>query len=321
MKSHFRTMFLLGAAVFTCISGQHLILDPPSSTKGGSPVAIIWIHGMQCEPEAYKTFALEVQQAGINTGGGNDLEIWVGIPKFVFDVPEPILIAKYIDETLNELKDKKHGFPEGAPVFLAAHSLGGVMSQIYLEGSKHDQIQGLMLMGSVLLRKTRSISATGTTLFNFTTPTLTMQGTKDGLLRVSRGAESYWHSMTNIDPSQANNYPVIAFEGFSHSSWMDASMLPKAVTDKDLKPEVDEITAHKSGAAVMVAFMRNTTGQPTNTDLHKLVRSSEDIFAPLINAMILEGSYNLKEPCYNKTLVNEVSPTCLQGNKWSERAQ
>ena len=111
------------------------------------------------------------------------------------------------------------------------------MSQNYLKD--HIGISGLMLMGSVLLRNTRSISATGTTLFNFETPTLTMQGTKDGILRVSRGAESYWHSVTNIDPSQANNYPVVAFEGFSHSSWMDASMIPSAVVAKDLKPEVD----------------------------------------------------------------------------------
>jgi len=97
-----------------------------------------------------------------------------------------------------------------------------------------------MLMGSVLLRNTRSISGSGTTIFNFTTPTLTMQGTKDGLLRVSRGAESYWHSITNLDKSQDGMYPVVAFEGLSHSSWMDSTMLPSAVVNKDLKPEIVE---------------------------------------------------------------------------------
>ena len=117
---------------------------------------------------------------------GNNLEIWVGIPKFALDITEPVLFDKYTDEILKEIKDEKHEFPEGGSVFLAAHSLGGVMSQIYLKN--HNEFSGLMLMGIVLLRNTRSIPATGTTLYNFKTPILTMQGTKDGLLRVSRGA-------------------------------------------------------------------------------------------------------------------------------------
>jgi hypothetical protein len=206
-------------------------------------------------------------------------------------------------------------------VFLAAHSLGGVMSQIYLEGSSPIEVKGLMLMGSVLLRNTRYISGDGTTIYNFTTPTLTMQGTKDGLLRVSRGAESYWHSVTNLDPSQAGKYPVVAFEGLSHSSWMDASMLPSAVVNKDLKPEVEEKEAHQMGAGVMVTFMKNHTGITDKSNMDSYVKNSEETFQPLMTAMALEGSYNIKEPCYNKTLVNSDIKTCLQGSKWTEYAQ
>jgi len=29
----------------------------------------------------------------------------------------------------------------------------------------------------------------------------------------------------------------------------------------------------------------------------------------------------MKEPCYDSTLVNRDSPTCLQGSAWSEQAQ
>jgi len=53
--------------------------------------------------------------------------LWVGIPEFVFDVPEPLLIAHYVEDTLKQLKEK-HSFPEDGNVFLAAHSLGGVMT-------------------------------------------------------------------------------------------------------------------------------------------------------------------------------------------------
>lgn len=84
---------------------------------------------MRCKPEAYKTIATEVQNVGATQGQ----KVWVGLPEFVFDAPEPVLIGHYVSETLEELK--KHGF-EGDNVFMAAHSLGGVMTQLYVGG--HD---------------------------------------------------------------------------------------------------------------------------------------------------------------------------------------
>jgi len=56
-------------------------------------------------------------------------------------------------------------------------------------------------MGSVLLRTTRAIESNGKTKFNFELPVLTITGTKDGLMRVTRAAESFWHSNVNVDPS------------------------------------------------------------------------------------------------------------------------
>lgn len=41
----------------------------------------------------------------------------------------------------------------------------------------------------------------------------------------------------------------------------------------------------------------------------------------MIDAMFLENSYNIKEPCYAKTLINPDSKTCLKGSKWSAEAQ
>ena len=32
---------------------------------------------------------------------------------------------------------------------------------------------------------------------------------------------------------------------------------------------------------------------------------------PLIEAMELEGSYVMKPPCYNRTLINKKNPKCL----------
>ena len=72
-------------------------------------------------------------------------------------------------------------------------------------------------MGSVLTRDQRSINADGTSHYDYKVPTLTIGGTKDGLMRVSRVAESFWHSHLNINSSQKDLFPVMAFEGVSHA--------------------------------------------------------------------------------------------------------
>jgi len=72
------------------------------------------------------------------------------------------------------------------------------MAQNYAKG-KSDSIKGQILMGSVLLRGNRKINSDGTTHMDYDVPTLTLGGTKDGLLRVTRLTESYWHQYENIE--------------------------------------------------------------------------------------------------------------------------
>lgn len=72
-------------------------------------------------------------------------------------------------------------------------------------------------MSSVLLRDRRSISADdGTSFYNYDTPTLTIGGSKDGLMRVTRVAESYWHQVSNIYETQASMFPVEVLSGVAH---------------------------------------------------------------------------------------------------------
>ena len=75
---------------------------------------------------------------------------------------------------------------------LAGHSLGGVMAQNYAK-AHFSEIKGQILMGSVLTRDKRQLNDDGSTHFTQQVPTLTLGGTKDGLMRVSRLAEAYWH--------------------------------------------------------------------------------------------------------------------------------
>ena len=230
---------------------KSVILDP-ENTASGKPVAIVWIHGMKCEPEAYQKPAVEFQKAAEAQG----YKAWVGIPEFAFDVPEPILIDHYVESTIADLR--KQGFT-GDNVFLAAHSLGGVMTQIYTKLKPH-AAKGQILMGSVLNQDKRSINKQGETEINTSIPTLTLAGEKDGLLRITRGAVSYYHEEQNITPSQKGHYRVYALDGVSHASFMDSSMLPDNVKKNDLSPEIDEQEGHQKIAKTMVGWISDVLG-------------------------------------------------------------
>lgn len=121
---------------------------------------------------------------------------------------------------------------------MAGHSFGGVVAQKYTEGNA-DQIKAQVLMGSTLTRETRGLESDGTSIYNYGVPTMTIGGTKDGMMRISRIAESYWHSTVNINNAQKNLFPVIALEGVSHMQFMSGTP-PAAVEKRDLKPDVTE---------------------------------------------------------------------------------
>jgi len=57
-------------------------------------------------------------------------------------------------------------------------------------------------MAGNLLRDHRSNNnETGHTEMNYDVPTLSITGTRDGLFRVTRAVEGYYHQVLNIDPS------------------------------------------------------------------------------------------------------------------------
>ena len=177
-----------------------------------------------------------------------------------------------------------------------------------------DTIKGQFLMGSVLLRDNHSINDDGTTHFEYDVPTLTLGGTKDGLMKVSRLAESYWHQYNNIEDAQKYHFPIYAMEGTTHMSYMTGDA-PSAVLKKDLIPDVDDSTARKSFAGAVVDFVSKVVADDFSKDIKS--NNSQKILAPLIEGMEMEGSYALKPPCYGHETENPNVPTCLHGNPWT----
>jgi len=54
---------------------------------------------------------------------------------------------------------------------------------------------------------------------------MVLAGTRDGLYRISRNAESYFHLVSNIDPKQANDYDVVVLKGVNHGLYCDAKYI------------------------------------------------------------------------------------------------
>ena len=82
---------------------------------------------------------------------------------------------------------------------------------------------------------------------------LHVDGTLDGLYRLTRQAEGYYHMK---DPE---NFPVVTFEGVTHMQFASGAP-PSNVAKNDLKPEVTDDAAHDMIATVMADFLRAQLG-------------------------------------------------------------
>jgi len=88
-------------------------------------------------------------------------------------------------------------------------------------------------MGSNIVRKNRSINKDGTTHINLTTPTLTIGGTRDGIVRITRIAESYYHQVENIEASAKGKFPIVLLKNAAHHSFMNGTP-SKGIQSNDL---------------------------------------------------------------------------------------
>jgi hypothetical protein len=105
------------------------------------------------------------------------------------------------------------------------------------------EFQGQILMGGGILRGNRAnVNSTGNTHMDMIS-TLTISGTKDGLYRISRAGEGFYHGVTNIESRQKDWFPNVIIEGASHGSFMDETMLPSLVASSDLQPDITQAVA------------------------------------------------------------------------------
>jgi hypothetical protein len=159
--------------IVTQASDSSYVLTP--SGRDGEQVGVVIIQGAQCPPSGYEHLAREIQSS-LND---NSMNAWIGVPEYIADVPEPLQFGSKFEEIVSKMKDK--GMNETTKIVVAAHSLGAVMSQSWVHDHASDHnVVAQVLFGATVLRKYRDKS--------YPVPTLTVDGTLDGLLHITRQA-------------------------------------------------------------------------------------------------------------------------------------
>lgn len=285
MTSFSLFFFLVTIANVLAFGDSDTVMNP---IKDGTPVGLIIVQGAQIPTAAYEPLAKAIQKA-------SPYKLFVVMPAFLLDVPEPLVLSKGITDAQNKLYAA--GLPKNAPIVYSGHSLGGAMLQDYVFSCKDCALQ--ILMGSGLLRK----YSNGSKSRVFPVPTLTIDGSLDGLMRVTRQAENYYHYIRHGDADNYFKFPVVLFEGMNHMQFASGTP-PSNVKKNDLAAEITADDAWTMTANAIADFMNVNLGissssvvSSSKANLQKAVTVTGTIVTPIIASLEQEGFQHFKKPC------------------------
>ena len=283
-------------------AADDVILKPLK--QGAEEVALIMVQGLLIQPDQYIPLAQSVQNA-------SNYSLWVGIPQFDGDMVVPVDPSEGIARILGSMRDG--GMSTATTVFFAGHSVGGAALQDYVNSEAKDA-PGLILLGSFLRRWYRNET--------YPVPTMTIGGELDGLARVTRIMEEYYHRVLHSNEehkkmASAAAFPVVVVEGLSHMQFASGDP-PALVKDRDLQPEISYDEAHAIVGSLMASFIAVRLGDDSQQmAIDRALATTWTFVQPLVEAYFEEGFYNFLPPCYD----NPPSASCTTGCPWTETAQ
>lgn len=276
------------------------IILPPPKTTSQPEAAVILIQAPQVLPSQYLPLAKALQAS-------SGYPLWVGIPEFDHDIVLDYTIGSGIDRVLGQIMSNKTIY-----LFFAAHSPApsGSSLQDYLvkNVTLTQKTSGLIMLGSFLKRSYRGSPS-------FPIPTLTIGGELDGVCRITRIMEEFIHriSMASNRDEAIKKFPVVTVPGMTHLQF--ASGEPSQnIKEFDLKPEIEDSDAHQLVSRIAASFIGVTLGNETSLSyLESAVQNASKFFQPLVDAYMLEGSYQFKPPCGE----DPPSSACQVGSAWT----
>ena len=274
-----------------------VILKPLNTGK--EHVGVIFVQGTKYNPEQFVGLLQEVQAM-------SELSVWVAIAKFPNNNVEEKEIPAALARCLAELKE--NGM-QTSVIFYIGEYVGGAHLQEYLLNNDNNA-SGLVLLGSFLSRENRS---------KFPIPSLTIGGGRDGLVRVTRVMEAYYHQVVH-SPLPMNEtckrQAVVVLDQLCHSQFADGTGVD-GIKGVDFIPTMFLNDAHTAIGWLITSFIEVHMGN--DQYLHKLINaldSTGDFLHPLLTAFGMEGYYYFKPPCYD----NPPSSSCTIGCSWTEHA-
>ena len=302
---------LAAAAVSPKPAGAvNTVLKPLKSQ--GQEAALLFVEGAEIAGDLYVPLLQQVQ----NMSG---LSLWVGIPEFLGDLPDPVTLSADIKSTLKDLESAGFNASGDALLYFGAHSLGTVFLQDYVEANASHAV-GQVLTGGFLARK--HYSAGPNNSFSYPVPTLTVGGSLDGLARVSRtGAEAYYQQISLA--GRGDDFPVAVVPGMTHQQFASGPARGH-VKAQDLKPEISNEQAHTLAAGLIADFFDRLAHLPgTGAAVTAAVKATGEFVQPLIDAYVLEGSIHFNAPAQ---IGGPLADKCVQGgcpsaSAWAPVAQ
>lgn len=275
---------------------QKDIILKPNRTKGPAAV-LFFIQGAQIPNSAYLPLVAAIREA-------YDAPLWVGIPAFWLEIPEPLVLKAGIDRVNASLIAA--GMPPSLPVFFAGHSLGGAMIQNFVNTAKPSPL-GQILMGAFLTHTYDDLE--------YPVPTLTLGGELDGLCRCTRVAENWFRYIGNRSATAyTSTFPVVIIPGMSHMQFASGSP-PELVFQRDLRPAISYAAAHAAAAQNVAAFLNVRMNLQRTASLRQLqaqVDATGTFSKPIIAALKLEGYWQFAPPCFSA----KAGERCTFGSPW-----
>lgn len=303
-----------------------VLLSPLASKKGSPFAAALFVQDHGIDASAYAPLGRRLQEDA-------PFYLWVGLVDFPSDTPNTESVNASMDAMLERMNADGFNGSDTRLLYAFGHGTGSFPMQdwavTYIAGQQKVKpypapLKGVILLGSYLQRKFRNTT--------YPTGVLTIAGDMDGVTRITRVAESFYHLILHPGNLPPINYgfPHVILTGVSHMQF--ASGPPSPLADElDLKPEQSDENATKEMSTLSSAFMalklRDTLPKAPSDILGTVIKSEKvleaavrdtgAVLAPLVSAMEMEAYHEFHAPCYEK----DAGTLCYHSSPWVERAQ
>jgi len=285
--------FLLMLAAFSLVSVQAIIIIPPSQpeTQGLPDTALIFLTPESISENAYHSPLLHLANKT------TEIRLWIAIASAHIS-PDMSQLAITASVELLVKSGLKIQADNSTQFWLGGHSTAADSLQEFKSLPPAFKPAGLVLLSSYL--KPNNYQPLDSL------PVLTIGGDLDGLVRVTKLAES------NYFDSGLNKMTFI-IEGMNHFQF------PGLVHTNDFKAEISNSAAVDKVTSLMAAFI--TTSVVKTSDQAAFLRSNAALTraftAPIIAALELEGSTRIRPICEKNTT---SGGECTRGSEWSSTA-